>query len=274
MPNESLAEILRVSTGPEGGWSASLEDFFGASLGGDLLARAVLVASADCGARRLRALHATYLEPPPPGVALPLIVSSLTGSPERAVREVKVGGKEVAARVLLRFEAPLDGPTFQDIVLEGDLPQPEALPSTHEQARAEGWPEEYAGGPIEFRRIGQRWADATRRDGHAHLEWVKPRAPLPDDPRLQDAALAFICDFYAQWEFERRVGEHFDYAYFRPTDLALWIHAAKPWEDSPSPLRSHATVSHQGVALSRRELFTRKGLLLATVVREARIREV
>jgi hypothetical protein len=55
-------------------------------------------------------------------------------------------------------------------------PDLESLPSTLECARAEGWPEEYARGPVELRRVGPMWRDPDRGDSYHHLAWLSPRA--------------------------------------------------------------------------------------------------
>jgi acyl-CoA thioesterase-2 len=157
------------------------------------------------------------------------------------------------------------------VALEPGLPAPEKLRSTLEQARAEGWPEDYARGPIEFRRVRpSSWPDAPADEPVAHIEWVKPREALPDDPRLHSAALVFLADFYSHWEFERRVGRKFAYDRFRPLDHALWVHRLLRWDDWWL-MKATTDVSHAGRALSRREIYTRDGVLVASTAREASI---
>ena len=209
-PRESLVEILQLERVREGEYSARLEDFWGASLGGDALARAALAAADSCEGLELHSLHACFLRPLPAGVPLRLRVERLTdtadaGRPAGAHRELT----NSCVRWWRASRRPGAGPAYQDATLAAALPAPEALPSTLEQAQAEGW-SDYARGPIEFRRAHPRvWPDPTGETSGGHVEWVRPRAPLPDDPRLQMAALVFLADFYSHWPFERRIGRGF-----------------------------------------------------------------
>jgi len=80
-----------------------------------------------------------------------------------------------------------DGTDYHDVSPPAALPDPDTLPTTLAAARAEGWPEAYACGPVEFRRIGPRWPDSSRGDSRHLLAWLRPRAPIPDEPAV-DAA--------------------------------------------------------------------------------------
>lgn len=268
-PRESLASILSVESLGEGEFTARLEDFWGASLGGDALARAALAAAESCEGRDLHSLHACSLRPAPPGVPLTLKVERLGDGDHPARRQVRILRDGLLCQVVASFTATGGGLGYQDVALDADLPAPEDLPGTLETARAEGWAD-YARGPIEFRRIGDPWPERARGEPCSHIEWVRPRAALPDDPRLHMAALVFLADFYSHWEFEQRVGTGFAQDRFVPLDYALFVHGSPRWDDWWL-LRATSQVSGSGRALSRREIYTRKGALLASGVREALI---
>jgi acyl-CoA thioesterase-2 len=269
-PRESLAEILRVERIRDGEFVARCEDFFGASLGGDVLARAMLAAADSCAGMQLHSLHATFLRPVPPGRALRLRVERLADGEGGASRQVRVEGDGLLCQLLASFTPPRAGLGFQDAKPADGLPAPEDLPSTLEQARAEGW-SEYARGPLEFRRVHPRvWPDPAGDTSGGQIEWLRPRAALPDDARLEDAALVFLADFYPHWPFERRIGRGFAYDRFEPLDHALWIHRRVRWDDWLL-LESESEIAHAGRALSRRRIFTREGTLLATAAQEARV---
>jgi len=269
-PRESLAEMLRLERLRDGEFAARCEDFWGASLGGDVLARAALAAAATCEGRQLHSLHASFLRPVPPGLRLALRVEPVADDVDEAHRQVRIEGDGLLCQVMARFAPPGDGLGYQDVKPRADLPAPEDLPSTLEQARAEGWTD-YARGPIEFRRVNPRvWPDPTGDTSGGHVEWMRPRAPLGDDPRLQMAALVFLADFYSHWAFERRVGGKFAHDRFRPLDHALWIHRPVHWNDWWL-METISEVAQAGRALSRRRIFTREGLLVATAVQEARV---
>ncbi len=269
-PRESFASMLAVERRGDGEFVARLEDFWGDSLGADVLARAALAAGETCEGRELHSLHACFLASAPPDVPLTLRVEPLEDGPRLARRHVRLLGDELLCQVVASFASPDDGLRYQDATLAPGLPAPEDLPSTVERARAEGWPEEYARGPIEFRRVGPLWPDASSGESCAHVEWVRPREPLPDDPRMQMAALVFLSDFYSHWAFERRVGRKFAHDRFRRLDHALWIHQLVKWDDWWL-LEATTEVSNAGRALSRREIYTREGLLVASSAQEALI---
>lgn len=267
-PRESLAEILTLERKGDSEYVVRLEDFWGEASGGDALARAALAAAESCPGQELRSLHASYLRALPPGVALRLRVEPLADGEDGAVRRVRIEGDGLLCSVTARFGPPGEGTAYQDAAIAPGLPAPDELPSTHEQARAEGW-SDYAHGPLEFRRAHPRvWPDPEGDTSGGHLTWLRPRAPLPADARVQTAALVFLADFYSHWPFERRIGRTFGYGHFRPLDHALWLHRTPRW-DGWWLLESTSEVAHAGVALARRRIFTRDGTLLATAAQAA-----
>jgi len=269
-PRETLAEMLRLEPVRDGEFAARFEDFWGASAGGDVLARAALAAAATCEGLQLHSLHASFLRPVPPGRRLALRVEPLADDRDGALRQVRIEGDGLLCQVVASFAPPGDGLGYQDVKPAADLPSPEDLPSTLEQARAEGWTD-YARGPIEFRRVHPRvWPDPTGGTSGGHVEWMRPRAPLGDDPRLQMAALVFLADFYSHWPFERRVGDKFAHDRFRTLDHALWVHRSVRWDDWWL-METISEVAQAGRALSRRRIFTREGLLVATAAQQARV---
>ncbi len=270
LPREALSEWMCVTPRGDGAFEAVLENHFGDSHRGDLLARCALTALAANPGGAIRSLHADWLAPAPPGVPVVLRVAPLGGDAARC----EVHGAAPAApccRVTASFAAPSAAPpSYQDSALPPGLPQPESLPTTVEYARKEGWPEAYAAGPVEFRRVGPLRPDRTRGESSDNVTWLKLRAPLKRDAQLEQAALVFLATFYDHWEFERRIGERFDYARFAVRSHAVWLlRAARP--EGWLLLRASSRSANGGLALGMRELFAQDGSLLATVVSEARV---
>lgn len=266
IPREDLSflEVKRVDAGSA---VASLEDFFGEAQPGDLLARIVLAAAGAGDGKVLYALRASFLEAAPPALPLTLRTSRL-GADDRVERcEVRVSGARLLCVAEAGFETPAAGPCWEE-ALTGDLPDPDALPSTREYARREGWPEDYARGPLEFRRVGPLRPPPGAPT--AHVSWLRPRQPLASDVGLHTATLAFASAFYPHWEFERRIGERFDHARFRLVGHALWIHRRVRFDDWWL-MRGHCDLAVDGRALARRQLFTRDGRLIADASLEAQV---
>ncbi len=265
IPREALS-FLEVKRSGDADWIAQLEDFFGEAQPGDLLARIVLAASEFASGQPLHALQTTFLEPPTPAIPLRLRVARL-GASERLVScEVGTAGAPLLCVAQAGFGASADGLGCQEAKLPRGLPDPESLPSTHEYARREGWPEAYARGPFEFRRVGPLRPEPG--DGSALVVWLRARQQPPTGAPLESAVLAFAGAFYPHWEFERRIGERFDYARFRLLRHALFV--AKPLRfDGWWLLRGQSQLAAGGRALARRELFTRDGRLIAAATLEA-----
>jgi acyl-CoA thioesterase-2 len=103
------------------------------------------------------------------------------------------------------------------------------------------------------------------------LGWLRPRAPLGDDARLHAAALAFLSEYRSHWAVERRLGADFPRTEITLLDHALWVHRPERWDDWWL-VRTSSEVGVAGRCLSRREIFTRGGALVASAVWEAALR--
>ena len=265
IPRETLS-FLEVKRVGDADWVAHLEDFFGEAQPGDLLARIVLAASALAEGQPLHALQTIFVEPLTPAIPLSLRVARLGASDRLVSCEVGRAGAPLLCVAHAGFGVEADGLGYQEAKLPSGLPDPESLPTTLEYARREGWPEAYARGPLEFRRVGPLRAESG--DGSAHVIWLRPRQQPPAAGALEAAVLAFASAFYPHWEFERRIGARFDHARFRLLRHALFV--ARPLRfDDWWLLRGQSQLAAGGRALARRELFTRDGRLIAAATLEA-----
>ncbi len=270
-PRETLGDWLAVRQASAASFEAVLEDFFGASMRADLLARCALAAQQLSPGRALGSLHVEWLEAAPHGVPIELRATPLGDVSQRRC-EVAATRGALLCRAVASFSAGGSGLDYQDERLPAGLPDPESLPSTLEYARKEGWPEEYARGPVEFRRVGPLRPKRAAGESTDHVEWLKLRAALPRAAPLETAALVLLAAFYDHWEFERRVGERFDYARFAMRAQTLWIHRPARCDDWLL-LRATSRVASGGRALGARELFSRDGALVASGASEARVAE-
>ena len=264
-PRESLAETLRIERTSDGRHRARLESFWGDTARGDLLARATLAAAAGRGAAP-SAAHAVFLRPVLPDVELTLACDELAADRTRvAVR----AGDALVAEVQLRFGPAGEGIGYQCVAPEPGLPAPEDLPSEAEVAASEGWCE-FAVGPIESRRLSP-YAPVKDDEAAVWLGWLRPRAPLGDDALLHAAALAFLSEYRSHWAVERRLGADFPRTEITLLDHSLWVHRALRWDDFWL-VRTSSDVGVAGRCLSRREIFTRGGALVASAAWEAMAR--
>jgi acyl-CoA thioesterase-2 len=170
----------------------------------------------------------------------------------------------VTAELAARDTAPEWGPTIPD-----SLPSPESLPSTRDTAKREGW-EDYAAGPLEFRRVNASWPPPPEDQQRPHREWLRPRAALPPDPKLHTAALVFASQFYPQWAFEWRAGRDFRRDRFAILAHSVWLHEPARWDDWWL-VDTHSDASSGGRALAHRRIFARDGRLLASATHTASV---
>jgi acyl-CoA thioesterase len=123
-------------------------------------------------------------------------------------------------------------------------------------------------GPVEFRRVGPLQPNLDAGDSLDHVTWLSLRAGTPGDSAHAQGALVFLACSYAHWEFERRLGEHFDYARFALLAHDVRVHrAARP--EGWLLLHARSQIIAPGRARGERRLFTRDGTLLASVTSEA-----
>ena len=264
-PRESLPDILKIEDRGRGECRASLEGFWGETDAGDLLGRATLAASARGGEDPVAA-HALFLAQAPPDVPLSFAREPL-GAERRRVRVTH--GRDLLSEITFRFCEPRTGLTYQSIVPAADLPAPEDLPSEVEVAEAEGWTR-FAIGPIESRRIGLQ-SPVTAGEPAVWIGWLRPRAVLPDDPHLHAAALAFVSAYRWHWALERRLGAEFPRTELKLLDHTLWVHRDERWDDWWL-VKTLSDVGAGGRCLSRREIYTRAGALVASAAWEAATR--
>jgi acyl-CoA thioesterase len=123
--------------------------------------------------------------------------------------------------------------------------------------------------PFEWRWVGKPWAVAGPSDSSRYAAWVRPTVTL-EDRGLRAAAIAFLSDFHSHWPVARKLGDFFESDGYTSLDQVLWLHRDRPWEDWWL-LTSSCDVGHAGRALTRREIRTRDGLLVATMAQEAMI---
>ncbi len=268
---EAIANELVVEPVRDGLFHARLPGFDGRTFGGTTLGCAVLAASHGCAGRSLHSLHAYFLRRIPPQVTIELQVEKLSEGRRLAHRRVQLRHEgRVLCEVSASFATAQTGVAFQEVAIDPDIPAPEALMPDVELAKIEGWP--WPPPPVEW-----RWVEYPSRvltPGEAPLcrGWARPRLPLPDDPRLHEAALAWLSDWASQGAVERRWARGFAHEQFASLDHAVWLHQPVRWDDWLL-VTTRSDIAVAGRALTHREIYTREGRRIATIAQEALIGE-
>ncbi len=247
--------------------------------GGQVLAQALTAAARTVPVTRvIHSLHGYFLRPGRTDVRIVYDVESVRdGGSFSSRRVVARQAGSVIFYLSASFHEVEEGFEHRDTVPE-NVPAPEDCPSLGEVlSRVSGrpmsvWDREW--GVLEVRYVGDSRAGGTLIDpAHPALArvWVRTNAPLPDDRRLHQAALAYLSDLTllsaSTIPHGVFVGLNVQAA---SIDHAMWFHRpfrADDWllYDQVSPSAS------SGLGLSTGRLF-QNGVLIGSVAQEGLIR--
>ena len=267
-----LTDLLSVSPlGDTRVVGTALPGRVGRVFGGQVVAQALAAAAIVVPPHLLpNALQTNFVNPGDPDVAISY--ATRVHKPGRSLWVVDVeatqpseSGRGLLLRGTFTFHRPEASPEFQDAM--PDVPLPEELrevdyvpPGTDGQVRR----------PFEFRYCDQ----APTHDVPApplQQVWLRARQPLPDEPCVHAAALAFATDLSLTRTAHmplraygvRRLGASLDHS--------VWFH--RPVRADAWMLFSQTSVVYTGSrALSIGGIFDAQGRRVATAVQEALIR--
>jgi acyl-CoA thioesterase-2 len=189
---------------------------------------------------------------------------------------------EPILNLIASFQKRQEGPSHQYPTMP-DVPPPEDLePDSAIRARIAGQVPEgpmrslfLRPRPIDFRSVEPRdWLDPQQREPCAHC-WFRTVAPLPEEPRVHRAVLAYASDFQLLATALQPHGLSYPRGDVKGASLdhAIWFHdeiRADDWllyaTDSPWSGRARG--------FGRGQIFTRDGRLVASVAQEGMLRTV
>lgn len=171
----------------------------------------------------------------------------------------------------------------EDPGIEHAVPMPEGVPAP-EDLPADDAVEGIDHHPITRRLLAERPADVRHVEGplYASVEgarqprqavWMRMRAPFPDDPALHRAALAYLSDMTIQESILRAHAVTWQTPGLKVASLdhAMWWHRpgrVDEWllyvQESPN--------ARGGRGLAQGRIYTREGVLVATVAQEIMVR--
>ncbi len=268
---EPLEHNLFRGRSPQYGWQRVF--------GGQVIGQALVAAVRTVDARIVHSLHGYFMRPGDPEVPIIYEVERIRdGKSFTTRRVVAIQHGEAIFSMSVSFHKIEDGLSHQ--VSMPDVPQPDSLPSETElkaqfmdhmpkQMQAY-WKRER---PIEMRPVDfSRFLSNENREAVQHI-WIRATGKLPDNPALHQCVLSYASDFTI---LDTALIAH-GRSIFDPTlmlaslDHALWFHRdfkADEWllysQDSPSTGRARG--------FCRGSVFTRDGLLVASVAQEGLMR--
>jgi acyl-CoA thioesterase-2 len=265
-----------VGRSPDMGWARVY--------GGQVVAQALVAAARTVPERSPHSLHAYFLLGGDPAEPILFAVERVRDGHSFSTRRVTASQRGEPIFVLsASFQIAEDGPEHQAPAPAAPPPEqvvdPQAaLASLPESARKRLQALFDRVRPIEFRPMNlRRYAPLRPGETRAAEQtvWIRIGGPLPDDPMIHTAALAYLSDMtlldtalvahgHAIFDGRHQVAS---------LDHALWLHRpcrADEWllyaQDSPSAGGARA--------LTRGMLFSRDGLLVASVAQEGLVRPI
>lgn len=257
---------------PQDGWQRVF--------GGQVICQALVAAARTADNVPIHSLHGYFMLPGDPKVPILYEVDRIRdGRSFKTRRVVAIQHGAAIFSMSVSFHKHEEG--FQHQIEMPDVPMPEDLPdetSLKEKYIDQApdymkayWKSERA---IEMRPTDVRRYIAPSPGEPVQHIWMRTHGTLPDDPAIHQCALAYASDFTLLGTAlipHGRIG--FDPNILMASlDHSLWFHRdfrADEWllysQDSPS--------SHFGRGLSRGSVFTRDGILVASVAQEGVIRQ-
>ncbi|MCV2396213.1 acyl-CoA thioesterase II [Actinotalea sp. M2MS4P-6] len=249
----------------------------GRVFGGQVLAQALLAAAATVPHDRVpHSVHGYFLRPGDITTPITFAIERLRdGRSFTARRTHALQDGQPLLSMITSFQLDQDG--LEHTSTAPDVPDPESLPMSldvlapldHPMATFWG---RY--GAFDVRHVEQELylsPDPTRTDLQ-HV-WMRSRGPLPDDPVLHRALLAFACDQVMLEPVLRRHGASWASRDLSVASLdhAMWWHRparADEWllyvQSSPS--------AQGGRGLGSASVYDRAGALVATIAQEGMVR--
>lgn len=283
-PTAALLELLDL--GSAEGAQTDEEIFVGASarqpsrriFGGQVLAQSLVAAmrTVDPG-REVHSMHGYFLRAGDADHPITFGVQRLRDGRSFSARRTHAYQNGVPIlSMIASFQEPDDGISHQD-TMPADVPDPESLPTTadllgkldHPVARA--WAYER---PFDIRHIDSPlYLSNDGPEEPRNAVWMRSLGPLPDDPALHRAALAYASDYTLLEPILRPHG----LSWIRPgmsvasLDHAMWWH--RPVRVDEWLLYVQASPSASGArGLSTGQIYDRSGALVASVAQEGMVR--
>lgn len=279
---ERLLEVLDLDSTQ----ARTTEDIFtgsshpmpsGRIYGGQVLAQALLAAERTLPEdRAAHSMHGYFLRPGDASQGITISVDRIHDGRSFSTRRAQAYQNGVPIFSMIA--------SFQDADpgVEHAASMPEGIPAPEDLAPDEDRVQGLPGGTA--RMLSERAADIRHVDSPLYLPsddervpqqavWMRLRAPLPDDPRLHRAALAYLSDMTIQESILRAHGVYWAFPGLKVASLdhAMWWHRparVDEWllymQESPN--------ARGGRGLATGRIFTRDGEFVASVAQEIMIR--
>ncbi|QQQ61036.1 acyl-CoA thioesterase [Paenarthrobacter ureafaciens] len=246
--------------------------------GGQVLAQSMMAGMRTVDADRgAHSMHGYFLRPGDANKPITFGVERLRDGRSFSARRVHAYQDGVPIlSMIASFQVADEGLDHQTAMPEG-IPDPESLPSTADLLSSFDHPlarHMSSERPFDVRHVDPAlYVTAPTRHVATNAVWMKTMGPLPDDPNLHRAALAYASDYTLLEPILRKHG----LAWMTPgmsvasLDHAMWWH--RPVRVDEWMLYVQESPSAQGArGLATGRIFNREGLHVATVAQEGMVR--
>lgn len=252
----------------------------GRVFGGQVIAQALQAAQRSTDEPKVaHSLHAYFMRPGDERFPIVYrVVRDFEGRSFATRRVIAMQRGKPILNMACSFQTPEGGMAHQDAM--PDVPPPEALTPERELRRAvaESIPEKYRSAllrprPIELRPVRPRIGPSPEPGEPFQHLWLRVCAPMPDDPALHRATLAYASDMGLLGTALVPHGLGFMNPRLQAASLdhALWLHEPFRVDEwllytMASPWAGHARGFNRG------SVFTRDGRLVASAAQEGLVR--
>lgn len=287
IPSDPLKDLLAALNLQDAGGARTKEDIFigpsqwmphGRVFGGQVLAQCTVAATRTVDPERtMHSLHGYFLRPGDIEFPITFSVDRLRDGKSFSTRRVQAYQKgEPIFSMIASFQSLSPGLNHHE-EMPKDIRQPEEIPSAAEilgnipHPVAQYWAKAR---PFDLRHVSSPIYFEVKGEPVAHQAvWVKAIGELPQDVQLHQAALAYASDFTILESIYRR----HKISWAKPglktasLDHAMWFHAPAKVDDWMLYVQeSPAAQNSRGLAIGK--IFSRDGVLLATVAQEGMVR--
>jgi acyl-CoA thioesterase II len=270
---EKIEENLFRGISPQSGWQRVF--------GGQVIGQALVAAQRTVeGTRRIHSLHAYFMRPGDPAIPIIYEVDRIRdGGSFTTRRVVAVQHGDAIFSMSASFQIVEDG--LEHFFAMPQVPPPEDLPSERELAEQfidrapqnvrRYWQRQR---PVELRPVDLTHYVSARKLPPSQQIWFRATGPLPKDPAIQEAVIAYASDMTL---IDTSLFAH-GRAVFDPSlqvaslDHAMWFH--RPFDFSDWHLYAQDSPSSSGArGFTRGSIYARDGTLIASVAQEGLIRQ-
>ncbi|HKS92326.1 MAG TPA: acyl-CoA thioesterase domain-containing protein [Tepidiformaceae bacterium] len=279
MPNDStdpvaaLLRVLDMERPADNIFHAQVDQREGRLFGGLVLAQAVTAAGRTVAEGTIHSFHAYFLRPGKPVHPIDYHVERVRDGRTFTTRRISaIQAGDMIFEATVSFARPEPGISYQQPM--PDAPDPDGLPTWWESVASQR-PEEAA-----HHRHHRDWprpvelytaAPAAQGELPTRSVWAKTTSPLPEDPLIHAAAMAYLSDSGLIATVATRFGSWGPGGASASLDHAMWFHHA-PKFDGWLLFNSESPTAHNARALIFGSIWSPDGTRMASVAQEGLVR--